>query len=230
MTELMSAAEWYKYRNMLKKINMAAVEEFQKILNREANYQGFLLTLPRSRIIEVADALVMKYGTASAEAACQLHDAVAEVAGVRVPAAEPAELPTIHEIAKVVNGAAKKGSDDIVSQAVGRMVKQVGQDTTLKNAARDGAEWAWVPAGETCAYCIALASEGWQTASKAAQMGAHADHIHPNCDCAYCIRFSKYGGVGGYDPGKYKRMYYNGGNTAKERLNNLRRDLENDGL
>ena len=54
----------------------------------------------------------------------------------------------------------------------------------LKNAVRDGAEWAWVPHGDTCPFCITLASNGWQKASRKVLKGGHAEHIHANCDCA----------------------------------------------
>ena len=45
----------------------------------------------------------------------------------------------------------------------------------LKNALRDGAEFAWVPNGDTCAFCMTLASRGWQRASKRAIKNGHAE-------------------------------------------------------
>lgn len=91
---------------------------------------------------------------------------------------------------------------------VSRLVKQAGADTTLKNAIRDGAEWAWVPHGDTCPFCITLASNGWQRASKKALKGDHAQHIHAHCDCEYAIRFDSRTTVAGYDPDKYLEQYY----------------------
>lgn len=90
---------------------------------------------------------------------------------------------------------------------VSRLVKQAGADTTLKNAIRDGAEWAWVPHGDTCPFCITLASNGWQRASKKALKGDHAQHIHAHCDCEYVIRFDSSTTVAGYDPDKYLAQY-----------------------
>ena len=90
---------------------------------------------------------------------------------------------------------------------VSRLVKRAGADTTLKNAVRDGAEWAWVPHGDTCPFCITLASNGWQKASSKVLKGGHADHIHANCDCEFAVRFDGSTTVAGYDPEKYLRQY-----------------------
>ena len=98
-----------------------------------------------------------------------------------------------------------------IESGVSRLVKQAGADTTLKNALRDGAEWAWVPHGDTCAFCITLASRGWQRASDKALKGGHAQHIHANCDCEYAIRFNANTTVAGYDPEKYLQQYEDAG-------------------
>lgn len=102
---------------------------------------------------------------------------------------------------------------------VSRLVKRAGADTTLKNAVRDGAEWAWVPHGDTCPFCITLASNGWQKASSKVLKGGHADHIHANCDCEFAIRFDHNTTVAGYDPEKYLAQY----NAAGGDINKMRR-------
>ncbi|WP_291225020.1 hypothetical protein [Gemmiger sp.] len=94
---------------------------------------------------------------------------------------------------------------------VSRLVKRAGADTTLKNAVRDGAEWAWVPHGDTCPFCITLASNGWQKASSKVLKGGHAEHIHANCDCEFAIRFDHNTTVAGYDPEKYLKQYRDAG-------------------
>jgi hypothetical protein len=129
-------------------------------------------------------------------------------------------------VAKAINGTAKLGNIGTMASSVGRMVKMTGVDTTMQNAIRDGAEWAWIPHGDTCAFCITLASRGWQRASKKALKNGHAEHIHANCDCTYAVRFDGKTDVAGYDPDKYKRMYYDAeGNTPKERINSMRREF-----
>ena len=98
---------------------------------------------------------------------------------------------------------------------VSRMVKRAGADTTLHNAIRDGAERAWVPHGDTCPFCIMLASNGWQRASKKLLKGGHAEHIHANCDCEFAVRFNSSTNVAGYDPEKYLQQYRAAGSDVK---------------
>ena len=89
-------------------------------------------------------------------------------------------------------------------------MKQAGADTMLRNAARDGAEFAWVPHGsETCPMCLTIASNGWRKASKKTMKGDHADHIHGNCDCEFAIRFDGKSTVEGYDPDALREQYDN---------------------
>ncbi len=80
--------------------------------------------------------------------------------------------------------------------------KLASADTLAKNALRDGAEWAWIPSGDTCPFCLMLASQGWVKASKKALKNGHCKHIHANCDCTYAVRFSHDTDVAGYDPDK----------------------------
>ena len=134
-----------------------------------------------------------------------MYDALAAAEGVTVPPAEPAEPASYREVAKMVN--ATKDSPPQLQRGVSRLVKRAGADTTLQNAKRDGAEFAWIPHGDTCAFCLTLASRGWQRASANVLKGGHAEHIHANCDCEFAIRFSSGTDVAGYDPEKYLQQY-----------------------
>ena len=175
------------------------------------------------KVVEYALSLTDHYGEAVGSLACQMYEATAAAQGVTVPTAEMADLPDYGDVAKAVYGA-KKTSESEISKAVGRLVKMVGADTTLKNAERDGAQFAWVPHGDTCAFCITLASRGWQYMSKNALRNGHAEHIHANCDCQYAIRFDGKSTVAGYDPDRYKKIYDNmPGRDSKDKINALRR-------
>lgn len=178
-------------------------------------------------MLEYANALAKHYGEAIGELSCQMYERTAEAQGAIIHAAEPAAVPEFGEVAKVVYGS-KKQSEKLIAPAVGRLVKQVGADTTLKNAIRDRAQFAWVPTGhETCAFCIALASRGWQNASSKTLKNGYAEHIHANCDCQYAVRFDGKSTVEGYDPQKYLDMY-NGaspGGSTKDKINALRRAM-----
>ncbi len=150
---------------------------------------------------------------------------MAAASGMTLPAAEVADTVSYNEIAKAITKvAAQTQSAQRVSDVVGRYTKRTGADTMLKNAERDGAQFAWVPAGDSCAFCIALASRGWQFISKKSFKNGHAEHIHTNCDCTYAVRFDKKTNVAGYDPQVYKDMYYGAdGNTPQQRINSIRR-------
>ena len=177
-------------------------------------------------LIDYCYAIVNKYGEASASLSAEMYDVIAMLEGVSVPAAELAEIASYGDVAKSVNGTLLVSNNpELISNAVGRWVKMAGADTTLKNALRDGAQFAWVPSGDTCAFCLTLASRGWQYASKKAIKGGHAEHIHSNCDCQYCISFNGKTSVTGYDPDAYYEMYRSAeGRTPEEKINSMRRN------
>lgn len=213
---------WQKYKDALAAVDQKAAAKMEEYIRA----LGEIDSIPWSAV-QYAAALTDVYGEAAGAAACEMYDATAEASGAKVKPAEMAELPKIGEVAKVVRGAFKNGSEKVVPGAVGRMVKQVGADTTLKNAQRDGAEFAWIPAGDTCAFCLTLASRGWQKISKKSLKNGHAEHIHANCDCTYAVRFDKKTTVEGYEPEKYREMYENAeGETAAEKMNSMRRGAE----
>ena len=172
----------------------------------------------KKALADYAVALVDRYGQASGSLACDMYEATARAQEVTIPAAEMAELPKYGEIAKALYGTMKQ-SEKQVPDTVGRLAKQMGADTTLKNAKRDGAQFAWIPSGDTCAFCIALASRGWQYTSKKTLRNGHAEHIHAHCDCQYAVRFDGKSTVAGYDPDKYLAMYENAGGN----INAMRR-------
>lgn len=210
-----TATAWAAYTQQLAKLNKKAGQLM-------ADYIAAHGTGDTDALIAYAHALVTKYGEGSAELACQMYDALAAAAKAGVPAAEPAQPASYGEVARMVQ--ATKASQPQMQQGVSRLVKRAGADTTLKNALRDGAEWAWVPQGDTCAFCLTLASRGWQKASQAAIKGGHAEHIHANCDCEYAIRFDGRSTVAGYDPEKYLKQYRDAGSdvNALRRVNYAR--------
>ena len=206
-----TANAWNEYITRLSRLNQKAGQ-----LMRE--YIGSHGTESTDDLIAYAYGLVTKYGEGSAELACQMYDALAEAANAGVPAAEPAEPADYGEVARMVN-ATKNQNPANLPNGVSRLVKRAGADTTMKNAVRDGAEWAWVPHGDTCPFCITLASNGWQKASSKVLKGGHAQHIHANCDCEFAIRFDHSTTVAGYDPEKYLKQYRDAGGD----INKMRR-------
>ena len=206
-----TANAWNEYITRLSRLNQKAGQLMREYIDTHG-------TESTDDLIAYAYGLVTKYGEGSAELACQMYDAMAEAANAGVPAAEPAEPADYGEVARMVN-ATKNQNPANLPNGVSRLVKRAGADTTLKNAVRDGAEWAWVPHGDTCPFCITLASNGWQKASSKVLKGGHAEHIHANCDCEFAIRFDHSTTVAGYDPEKYLKQYRDAGGD----INKMRR-------
>lgn len=213
-----SENDWKNYIKKLSALNRKAGQLMEQWIQKNGLND-------RKALIDYAYAVAAKYSEGSAALTAQMYDAIAELSGKDYEAAEMAELPSYGEVAKTINGTLKHSQNaDLVANSVSRLVKRTGADTMLNNAERDGAQFAWVPSGDSCAFCITLASRGWQYMSKNALRNGHAEHIHANCDCEYVVRFDNNSGVEGYDPQIYEDMYYRAeGNTPQERINSLRR-------
>ena len=218
-----SRKSWKRFIDALKKISQKATDSMEYYV------QNFGVPATQEELEDFIFAsynISTKYGEAAAELAAQMYDVIVDLSGLLLPPAVPAAPATYHDVAKTVVGTLKTGNTDIVSQAVGRLVKRAGVDTTVQNALRDGAQWAWIPQSDTCAFCITLASRGWQRASKKAIKNGHAEHIHANCDCMYAIRFDDTTNVEGYEPEKYLEVYQNAeGATPKDKINAMRREF-----
>lgn len=218
-----SAYSFNQFQIVLGKISTRAAYELQRWLKA----QGGLAAVERQRLIDYAYVLATKYGEATSALAAEWYDQLAAAAGRTLPAAELAPTATYAETAKAVNGVLKVSqNEEMLSGAVQRLVKMPGADTTLNNAIRDGAEVAWIPRGDTCAFCIALASRGWVKASKQLVKNGHAEHIHAHCDCTYEVRYDENTTVAGYDPDRYKAMYDEApGRNSTQKINAMRREF-----
>lgn len=209
---------WAEYIAKMARISQKAADLMQEWIEQNG-------TENRKAMLDYAMALTQHYGEAIGSLSCQMYEKTAEAQGAVIEPAEPAPIPNYGEMAKAVNGTMKQ-SEKLVPSTVGRLVKQVGADTTLNNAIRDRTEAAWVPYGDTCAFCITLASRGWQPVSRKTLKNGHAEHIHANCDCQYAVRFDGKSNIAGYDPEIYRKMYYGAGEgSPQDKINALRRQL-----
>ena len=210
-----TAAAWSKYSKRLSKINAEAAAKIQAWVDKNGLDDV-------DALVDYAYAIATKYGEAAGALSAALYDAIAEMSHASVEPAEMAPTPSYGEMAKTVRGVLKQSRNAaMIAAAVGRQVKRCGAQTTLKNAGRDRAEAAWIAIGDTCPYCLMIAAEGWKRVSPTSQ----ADHIHGNCDCTYSVRFNKDTQIGGYDPGRYQKMFDNAeGDTMEEKLNSMRRE------
>ena len=213
-------AEWNNYTSKMSALSTKASEEFVEWANANGGWRN----IDRQLLAEAGWTIASKYAEGSSALAASMYEAIAQAEHVNVPSAELSADVDFGMVAKAINGALKDSdNDDFISAPVGRAVKQAGADTMLKNAARDHAEFAWVPVGDTCPFCLVLASNGWRRASKKTTNGGHADHIHTHCNCQFVIRFNKDTQVEGYNPEEYEKMYYDAeGDNYKEKIKSLR--------
>lgn len=215
---------WVKYVNRLSAIDKLATDKMGEVISSIANFD-FGNPEHMAVLIYEAYRISTTYGEAAATLAAEMYDAIGLASGMFLDPAEVAATARIAQVDWTVRGAAKTQNVHEVASAVGRLVKKAGVDTMLQNAKRDGAEVAWVPNGDTCAFCITLASRGWRDADSSYQ-----EHIHSNCDCTLATRFNNQTSIKGYDPRKYEDMYYGADldgqkATAKNRVNALRREF-----
>lgn len=218
---IISRKSWQSFIERLRKIDDKAAELVEAYMNsHEIDTKS-----GRRALLDYAYAVATQYGEGAAELACQMYDAVSAKSPKSIPAAEPAATATYGEVAKTVNGVLLISQDPAqIGASVGRLVKMAGVDTTIKNAIRDGAEWAWIPSGDSCAFCMMLASNGWQRASRKVMDGDHASHIHNNCDCTFAVRHDGFSSVEGYDPDALLEQYSDAeGNKWQDKVNYLRR-------
>lgn len=219
-----SSKAWDKYIGALKQLNTKATSRMLAKINELGTEDPEALV----ELIRYAYAIATRYGEGAAALSAEMYDALAELSGKIVAPAVPASTASYGDVAKAVYGTNLQSKNpQVMADAIGRLVKMASADTMQQNALRDGAEWAWIPRGDTCAFCLMLASNGWQRASKKAIRNGHAMHIHANCDCTYAIRFSSDVEVEGYNDGEeYRKLYYGAeGSTPEERINFMRRDF-----
>lgn len=214
-----STKDWQAFVRKLSRINQAAGDAVKAYVAKN----GFTDV---KALINYAYHIADQYGSASASLAALMYDTVTELEGAFYPAAELAASPTYGDVAKAVNGTLKTSQNpEELGGCVARLVKMCGQDTLLHNAMRDGAQFAWIPSGDTCPFCIMLASRGWQYMSAKALKGGHCEHIHSHCDCTYMIRHSSDFNVKGYDPDKYLEQYNNADGAGwRNKVNAMRRE------
>ncbi len=212
---------WDRYSSALEKLDEITKGKVSDYIETHDidSYEG------RNQLIEFCYALVSTMGEAAAELACQMYDAVSELEDAFKDFAEPADVASYDDVAKAVNGTiGNLLRAEITAAAMGRLVKMAAQDTTLKNAIRDQAFFAWIPIGDTCPLCLSIAAEGWNKATSKALSGGHAKHIHGNCNCNYAIKHQKTTEYQSYNPAQYQEVMEQAeGSTEEDRMNSIRR-------
>lgn len=166
----------------------------------------------RNAAYETIEAVLLYYAdTCAAARAAEYYDAVRQAQGfsggysaVAESMRDPdATLGAVkYFVGKVVEGA----PEAFVSLCVKRIdeeIRRAANRCVAHNARKDPAKprYARVPRGETCGFCLMLASFGFNAKTEEA-----ASHSHAHCDCRIVPGFDGKTKVRGYDPdGMYER-------------------------
>ena len=151
-----SKDEWDLYLDALKLARDRASSEladYMETLDFESNPEAAY-----GAVTAKAYELVQKYGNASATLASIMYDEISAAQHVVVPPAVPAMPAAPETVASIVSdvlsaSATEEAFKHNIVQAIASETKRSAEDTMLQNANRDGAKFAWVCIGDTCAFC-----------------------------------------------------------------------------
>lgn len=212
-----------EYGEANSELTRAALAEMQAYMNR-LDWSN-----PNSDRLAAAftQELIEIYGDTSAGLAAQYYDEIRE--GSRATGAYRALTAGVvsGQVSASVSWALTADSMNRLSGVVDRLVKQAGRDTFFGNVANDSdrsARWIRVPQGETCAFCLMLASRGYDggySSGKAAGYvsGARSrsrgsrdigEKFHDHCDCKAVQVYSVDDYPDNYDYERYNEIYQKG--------------------
>lgn len=173
------------------------------------------LNLARDALMDFMPALVAEYGNAAGVAAAEFYDALRRDAATRSAfkaIIADADDTAVTEASRRLMGAMFDGNPEAMLQGLGavidKQVKQVYRDTVQGSAREDPARplYARVPRGDTCRWCLMLASRGFVYAS-AEEAGGDGSRYHHDCDCVPTPEFSGSANIEGYDPDALYEQY-----------------------
>lgn len=166
----------------------------------------------REYAIECVDAIANIYGNAAGTCAANLYDELTEQTGQKYKAAtvNSSDISSYikkeahYQAGKLVLGDSLEFAQQMAMCAKDQVARCANQ-TMKENAKRDKIRYARVPmGGETCKFCIMLASRGFvYTSSKTAGEG---NHYHSNCRCKVVPAFKGIT-IQGYDTDKLYKQW-----------------------
>lgn len=127
--------------------------------------------------------LVEKYGEATAALAADHFESATGLPATLVRAIDVGRTQADlgYALAPLFSGVGDL--DGRLAGLLDRLVKQAGRSTMFASVGDNGLRYARVPWGDTCAFCLMLASRGdvYHTRESA---GGDGNRFHPVCDCS----------------------------------------------
>lgn len=203
------------FSRVSKELQQAAVAEFMEYV-----HDGMTV----EELVDAATNVAMKFQRLGCELGAQWYDLCSELAGLNV---EPAIVEDMDAagIAERASAAAGRATPDnplaafnaYLQDEINRSIRETGSANLWRDYERGMApgRWARVPVGDTCAFCLMLASQGaWYLSEKSA-LGEEAGHYHRNCDCIAVYHADPESIAGYRSLTKYKEMYYHADNVRR---------------
>ena len=137
----------------------------------------------REALEEFLPLLVARYGDAAASVAAEWFERTYRASPVlaSLPPDEQIRASTRWGVGPLFGGDGDQAAFDLLAGVVDQAVRQTAQDSLIESAASHGRGWARVPVGDTCAFCLMLASRGYVYGS--AESAGQARKFHPYDDC-----------------------------------------------
>lgn len=168
-------------------------------------------------IMAEAVRIAEKFSVLGSELGAQWYDLCAELAGVQVEAAElhAMDQEALESAARSTAAASHEPTvrdtfNYYLQNVINESIRATGDANLWRDYERGvkGGRWARVPVGDTCAWCLMLASQGaWYVSEKSA-LREDAGKYHRGCDCK-AVYYADPESIQGYENlGKYKQMYY----------------------
>ena len=199
------------FGNVSRKLIQAAINEFMRLYDE---------SMPVDEIVSLMSTVGRKYGLLGSELGAQWYDLCSKLANID---AEPAELKPLSADATAKRAVWYLENSTSSQQAIAsyfhnviqESIRTTGSDNLWRDYKRGivSGKWARVPIGDTCAFCIMLASQGAWYVSEESALGKEAGHYHDGCDCI-AVYHADPNNIPNYpDLIRYKEMYYDAENA-----------------
>ena len=196
------------------KVIQAATDEFMSLYNANMTVE---------EVAELMALVAENYNMLGYELGAQWYDLCSNLANIN---AEPSELPQVDADALKTRSriAAESFKHETPMQQairnfleteINNSIRQTGYENLWRDYERGlcAGRWARVPVGDTCAWCLMLASNGAWYLSKQSALGSNGGHYHDNCNCI-AVYHADANDIPNYkNLLQYKSMYYNARNA-----------------
>lgn len=199
------------FGNVTQQLIQAAADEFMKLYSAELSFD---------ETVNLMALVAEQYGLLGSELGAQWYDLCTALANVD---ADPAEIREMD--AEDLKARAKWHLENDIDQkqvfnyylqnVINDSVRATGNANLWRDYERGlvPGRWARVPVGDTCAWCLMLASQGAWYVSKESALGKKSGHYHDGCNCI-AVYHADPDDIPNYSNlARYKKMYYDAENA-----------------